>query len=290
MARLAAVELGGTYALVALGDGMEIAEQVELRVAGPDATLGAVADQLKQWNDRQPVEALGIASFGPVRVDPAAPDHGRLLATPKAGWSGADVLGRLAEGVSGPAALHTDVTAAALAEARWGAARGCSDHVYITVGTGVGVGIVAGGRPVTGLMHPEGGHLRVRRSAGDVFGGSCPFHGDCLEGLISGPALAARTGQDPAALSNEDAVWDLVADSLAEACASLFLLLATERIVIGGGVVRTRPALLQAAAERCSAKLGGYLPFVDGSPSIVHAQLKNAGLLGAMLFAEQAIR
>ena len=289
MARLAAVELGGTHALLALGEGTDIVERAALKVAGPEPTLSAIAAQLKRWNDQQPIAALGIASFGPIRVDPHAADFGRMLPTPKPGWSGANLFERLAAAVSGPAALHTDVTAAALAEGRWGAARGCSDHVYITVGTGVGVGVIAGGRPVTGLMHPEGGHLRLRRAAADGFKGNCPFHGDCLEGLISGPALAARTGRDPALLPDEDPVWDGVADALAEACATLLLLLGSERIVVGGGVIRTRPGLLEVAAERCSALLGGYLPAVQEAAPIVPAMLDNAGLRGALLLAAEKL-
>lgn len=289
MARLAAVELGGTHALLAVGRGTEIEQRFALKVTGPDATLSALAAQLRAWNDQQPIEALGIASFGPIGVDPRAPEHGRMLATPKPGWSGADVLETLSAALQAPAVLQTDVIAAALAEARWGAAGGCTDHVYITVGTGVGVGIIAGGRPITGAMHPEAGHLRVRRQLGDRFRGSCPFHGDCLEGLISGPALSARIGGDPAGLTDDDPAWEPFVDALAEACAALLLTIASERIVIGGGVIRTRPRLLRHVAERCSEKLGGYLPFVDQSAPIVPAELENAGLLGAMLLAEQKL-
>ncbi|MCW3797614.1 ROK family protein [Sphingomonas sp. BN140010] len=286
MTRLAGVELGGTNALVALGEGTELIGRAAFKVTDPGATLGQIAAQLARWNREQPIEALGVASFGPIRVDLAAPDHGHMLPTPKPGWSGADVLGPLAAAVAGPAVLQTDVTAAALAEGRWGAAHGCSDHLYITIGTGVGIGIVAGGRPIIGRMHPEGGHLRVRRVPSDEFAGNCPYHGDCLEGLISGPALAARLGCDPATLSSDHPVWQLFVDALAEACADLLLLLATERIVVGGGVIRSRPELLTAAAKRCSDKLAGYLPFIDDSELIVPAALENAGVSGALHLAE----
>ena len=288
MTRLAAVELGGTNALLALAEDGRVVDRRALAVGAPGATLGAIAGELRRWNGEGAIEALGIASFGPIRVDRQAPDHGRMLATPKPGWSDADVLGSLAAAVAGPAVIHTDVTAAALAEGQAGAARGCSDHVYMTVGTGVGIGVIAGGRPVVGAMHPEGGHLPVRRQSGDGFAGACPFHGDCLEGLVSGPALAARCGGDPAVLGDDHPVWTPVADALAEACAILFTLLATQRIVIGGGVVRHRPWLIPAVAKRCGERLGVYLRFF-AEDHLCAPHFPDAGLRGALLLAEQAI-
>ena len=290
---LAGVELGGTKLCLVVGRGREILDSERLPTGQPAETLAAAAAILARWHERWQPRALGIASFGPVAVDPRSPDYGHLLATPKPGWAGTDVLGALSAGFDDRVALHTDVTAAALAEGRWGAARGLDDHLYVTVGTGIGMGLVVGGRPVMGLMHPEAGHFRVRRVTGDRFAGNCPFHGDCLEGLASGPAIKARTGRPADELAEDDPAWALVADALAEAFAGLFLTLATGRIVVGGGVGVGQPHLLPMVRERVVEKLGGYLPFVDQAQvaeRIVPAALGgDAGPLGALVLAATAL-
>lgn len=291
MSRLTGLELGGTNAVVVLGQGTHIVERVRFPVTTPDQTLALVANQLKAWRQSDPLDALGIASFGPVGTRPDLPTYGCIIRTPKPGWDGTDLLGRLAPLIDGPASIQTDVTAAAMAEGQFGAARGFADHAYITVGTGVGVGIVAGGRPLTGVLHPEGGHIGIRRKWGDDFAGSCPFHGDCLEGLVSGTAIAARTGRNGETLPDDDPVWIDVVDSLAEACATFLMTLACERIVLGGGVINSRHWLVDAAAERCAGKLAGYLPFVTDRAPLFAAELgDNAGPRGALLIAEAALR
>lgn len=290
MSRLAGLELGGTNANVVLGHGTDIVERVRFPVTTPEETLALVAGQLSEWNQQVEIEALGVASFGPVGTRPDLPSYGRIIRTPKSGWDRTDLLGVLAPLIDGPVAIQTDVTAAALAEGRWGAARGCSDHAYITVGTGVGVGIVAGNRPLTGQLHPEGGHIGVRRRADDSFAGSCPFHGDCLEGLISGTALAARTGRDGATLSDQDSVWTSMVDSLAEACATFLMALACEKIVLGGGVINQRNWIVDQTAELCARKLADYLPFVSDRAPLFAAELgDNAGPRGALLIAEAVL-
>ena len=286
---LAGVELGGTKVRLVIGRGGEILASARLPTERPETTLPAAAAQLAAWRRTfQPV-ALGIASFGPIVVDRARADWGRMLTTPKPGWAGADIAGALGEGFDGRVALHTDVAAAALAERAWGAARGLDDVVYVTVGTGIGIGVIAGGVPLTGALHPEAGHLRVRRMAGDAFPGTCPFHGDCLEGLASGPAIAARAGRPADALAAGDPAWTFVADALAEAFAGLFLTLATARIVVGGGVGVGQPHLLPAIRNGVVTKLGGYLPAMGTAEideRIVAAGLgADAGPLGALLLA-----
>lgn len=281
--RLAGVELGGTNAIMVLGAGTRIVERHSFKVTTPEATLGAIADKLRDWRPA----ALGIASFGPVRVDPSAHDYGNILQTTKPGWSDAAVFSHLAAAVEGPSAIHTDVVGAALAEGRFGAARDCRDFVYITIGTGIGFGIIANGEPVLGTLHPEGGHLAVRRIAGDTFPGVCAFHGDCLEGLCSGPALGARFG-DALAASDDDPRWDYVVDALAEACATLRLLLATDCVVFGGGVIAGRPWLAERISVRIDSKIGAYLPAVPRDWTRLAGLGTDAGPTGALILAEQA--
>jgi fructokinase len=290
VARLAGLELGGTNANLVIGDGTNIVEQVRLPVMDPDSTLTGISGQLAAWDRVAPIEALGIASFGPVGIRPGDSSYGHILKTPKPGWADIDLIGRLGKSFGGALAIHTDVTAAALAEQAWGAAQGCGDFIYMTVGTGIGMGVIAAGKPVIGQLHPEAGHIGVKRMAGDEFAGSCPFHGDCLEGLASGPAIAARAGQPGNLLNDDDRVWEPVIDALAEACATLLMTLASERIVIGGGVINQRLWLVDAIAERCAVKLGGYLPFVTDRAPVVPAALGElAGQRGALLLAQRAL-
>ncbi len=290
---IAGIELGGTKCAAVLARGSTIIDRLQIATTQPQPTLAALVDQVAAWHAATPVEAIGIASFGPVALDPSDPDFGKILATPKPHWSHTDVRGAFARRFAVPIGFDTDVAGAALAEGRWGAARGCSDHVYLTIGTGVGAGVVTGGRIVHGAGHPEFGHVRVRRVAGDAFAGACPFHGDCLEGLIAGPALAARTGLAGDAIPDRHPVWATVAAELAEALAILILTLAPQRIAIGGGIAVKRPGLLPEAVARTSALLGGYLPGRDAADlarCIMAAGLgDDAGLLGAVALGAVAL-
>ena len=291
MTRLAGVELGGTNANLVLGTPREIVERTRLDVTdGPD-TLARIAGQLSDWHQQQPIHALGIASFGPLQLDSGHADYGHVIATVKPGWDGADVLGTLQRALDCPAKIHTDVTGAALAEGAFGAARGCHDFVYVTVGTGIGMGIIVAGRPVVASLHPEAGHLRVRRMEGDSFGGVCAYHEDCLEGLASGPAITARARTKGEDVSDDDPIWRPVIDALAEGCSSLFFTLATERIVLGGGVINQRHWLVEEIAFQTAGKLGGYLPYIGGRAPIVTAGLGvEAGPRGALILAQQALQ
>lgn len=291
---LAGVELGGTKSIALIGRDDEILDQVTVPTTTPEETLSQLAAALAGWRAVHRPVALGVASFGPVGVLPDRADHGRMLPTPKPGWAGAAILDPLAAMVEGPAMIHTDVTGAALAERRWGAATGAQDVIYVTIGTGIGMGIVANGHAVTGQMHPEAGHIRVRRLAGDDFAGTCPFHGDCLEGLASGPAIVARAGGRPGdAIADDDPLWVPVADALADGFAVLMQTLAPDRLLIGGGVAVKRPMLLPMIRRGMVEKLGGYLPFV--SEATIDAQVRLAGLgdragpLGALALAQMAL-
>ena len=288
----AGVELGGTKGIALVWRDGEIIERHRVTTTDPEQTLGALANWLAGHPLRDGLAGLGIASFGPVRLDPAAPDYGRILATTKPGWSGARVREMLTRAVACPVAIDSDVNAAALAEHRWGAGQGCSSLVYLTIGTGVGGGIVIDGRPVHGALHPELGHLRLRRAAGDPFAGACSFHGDCIEGLISGPALAARFGGSIHDAAPDDPRRDFVAADLAQLFAALILTLAPQKILVGGGVGLGVPGLLDAAIAKLPALLGGYLPELDlsalgamiGPPALG----ADAGPLGAIALAISA--
>ena len=278
---LAGVELGGTKTIAVLSRGGDIIDRWRIATTTPADTLGAVAARLAQWRP----DALGIACFGPLAIRRDDPRFGHILATPKPGWQGVDLIAALAAGR--PVALTTDVIAAALAEGEAGAAQGLSDFVYVTIGTGIGMGIVSGGRPLTGRLHPEAGHMSVPRIPGDDFAGCCGFHHDCLEGLASGRAIAARTGQAGESLSDDDAAWRFVVDALAHGFANLRLTLAPQAIVIGGGVATDRAWLAPAIAVRMDEVLGGYL---DASSVIPAALGADAGPRGALLLAASALR
>ena len=287
---LAGVELGGTKAIVVLGRGAEIVERHRFPTASPSETFPPIAAQLRKWADEHRPAALGIASFGPLGIDPANATYGEIFTTTKPGWPGTNLIDELAGLIDGPVGLSTDVIAAALAEGDWGAAMGCRDHAYITVGTGIGVGIVANGQPLIGRLHPEAGHIRVARVPGDAFVGVCAYHGDCLEGLASGPAIAARAGSHGERVSDDDPAWSFVIDALAQGCANLLLTLASERIILGGGVIVSRPWLVPAIETRMVELLAGYLPYVGEAPVLRLAALgPDAGPRGALLLARNAL-
>lgn len=267
----AAIEAGGTKFVCAIGtaDG-RLLETVRFATRDPDTTLGEARAFLQAAAARHGApRALGIASFGPLELDPAAPAYGRLLRTPKAGWPDTDLLAPFhdlpfaTDGSSDarhrPIALDTDVNAAALGEATWGAGRGLDNLVYVTVGTGIGGGAIVNGGTLRGLLHPELGHVHPRRHPLDQgFAGVCPHHGDCLEGLAAGPAIVARTGRQLDAAADDDPIWQIEADYLGQLCAQITLTLSPKRIILGGGVMQ-HARLYAPIHARTRHWLGGYL-------------------------------
>jgi fructokinase len=282
----AGIELGGTKGVALIARGRNIIARHRVPTTTPSETLGALSAWLKGRFPETPFEALGIASFGPLGLNPARADYGFITQTTKRHWSNADVLGAFRAWFSGPIGFDTDVNGAALAEARWGAAQGTSAHVYLTIGTGVGGGLVVTGAPVHGLVHPEMGHVRVRRAMGDSFAGICPFHGDCLEGLVSGPALAARTGIKGEEILPDNPVWRSVAQEIAELLVSLIMIASPERILIGGGVGMGQPFLFPLIRDAVAVRLQGYVAGLDRAALdtlIVQPGLgEDAGPLGAI--------
>lgn len=256
---VAGVELGGTKCVCVLATGPDdvIAEE-RVPTTTPDETLPAIDAILDRWKREHDFAALGLACFGPIDVDPASPTYGSITATPKPGWQNVDVAQRLIRRFAVPTGFDTDVSGAALAEGRWGGARGLESFCYTTVGTGVGVGVISSWRPVRGLGHAEVGHLRIARAPGDDWPGACIYHGDCVEGLASGFAVEKRTGRRGETIAADDPVWDLVAHALAGMCHNLVLTAVPQRILIGGSVANHQPQLLPMIRAALVKSLAGY--------------------------------
>lgn len=276
MLPIAGVDLGGTHCRCILAnDPGDIIDEAQFPTTSPGETLGRVAETFAGWK----MSAIGIGSFGPLDLA-----TGTIRGTPKPGWSETSLHDRFA-GFGVPLAIDTDVNAAALGESRWGAAQGLRDVVYITVGTGLGVGTLVGGRPIHGLAHSEAGHVRVPRCSGDDWPGICPVHGDCAEGLIAGPAIAAQR----AAGRLDDEVWATVTHALAMLLHNLVLTASPRRIIVGGGVAAGNPWLHARIREGLLDSLAGYPPAdrIAKDPDYVCAPTlgDRAGSLGAVALA-----
>lgn len=278
-----AVETGGTKLLARLVRDDAVTAEARWTTTTPEAALAALADFV---GDAKPAGA-GIAAFGPIVVDPAAANYGEVLATPKPGWTGANLRAALERRLGVPVAVDTDVNAAALAEQRRGAGQGCASLAYVTVGTGIGAGLVRDGRTLTGALHPEMGHVPVQRFDGDAMPSACPFHPSCAEGMAAGPAVRRRLGGRVLADSPGD--FAAVADYLGQLLATIVLAWSPHRIVVGGGVMGVA-GLRQAAGERMRAALGGYgVGDAAGKPDFIRpAALEHAGLEGALILARKA--
>ncbi len=283
----AGVELGGTKCVAILANDAEnvLARKV-VATTSPEETLGKVETILADWKDGPGFDALGIASFGPIDVDPNSPKYGHLRATTKPGWSGADIGPRLQRTSGVPMALDTDVNGAAFAEMRWGSGRGMDDFAYITVGTGVGVGLIVNGKPTRGFGHAELGHIRVARLADDDWPGACKFHGDCVEGIASGLSLKARFGDGVDHLGHDHPVWESVVWALAQLGHAIVCTAAPRRIAIGGGVIGRQAHLLERIEAKLVESLNGYVHLPDDGPYIRAPELgDDAGPLGAIALA-----
>jgi fructokinase len=277
--------------ICAIGAGPdEILARDRFPTTTPDETIGRAVAFFR--GARVQPASIGIAAFGPLHLEPGSPAYGTVGTTPKPGWRGASVVTPFETGLGAPVTLDTDVGAAAVGEWRWGAARGSSVVAYLTVGTGIGVGIAIDGRPYHGLGHPEFGHIPIARDPADDLRGVCPVHGDCLEGLASGPAIAARWGRSGDTLPDDHPAWELEARYLGMALTTLVLTLAPGCIVMGGGVMRVGRihALIRADVR---ARLAGYL---DAEPFrgtlddyLVPPGLgEDSGVLGAIALARHA--
>ena len=290
----AGIEAGGTKFVVAVGTGPEdLSEPVSFPTTTPRQTLDRAIATIRELvaEDGRELGAIGVASFGPVDLHPTSPTYGYITTTPKPGWGGTDVVRPLAAALDVPVGFDTDVNGAALGESRWGATQDLDASVYVTVGTGIGGGAIVAGRRLHGLLHPEMGHLLVRRHPDDHFPGACPFHGDCLEGMACGPALAARWSRPATDLGpDEPAAVSLEAHYLAQLVVAVSLVVSPRRIVLGGGVLHL-PGLLDGVRAETRRLLAGYLAALDDDLDryVVAPGLGDrAGVLGALALAAEA--
>ncbi len=281
--RFGALEAGGTkFRAAVLDRDLKIVDEVWIPTTTPNDTIEAVE---QFFTTRDPVAALGIASFGPLVVDRTSLVYGSIASTPKPHWTGFPLLARLTKSLGVPSDIQTDVEAAAVAEWNLGAGKGHRSVGYVTVGTGIGAAVAIDGVPFRGRNHTELGHVPVRRVGADTFAGRCPFHTDCLEGMACGPAITERWHADPSTLGDRDEVWDLEAAYLAQLVRVYTLGFAPDIVLFGGGV-GTRPDMATRIEDAVKDDLAGYA--VDGPPLIATAGLgADAGLIGAGLLARE---
>jgi fructokinase len=293
---LAGVELGGTKCVCVLGAGpADLREQERVATRDPATTLAQIEAVLSRWRDAHgPFEALGVASFGPLDLARTSPTYGHITATTKPGWSNTPIASRFAQAFGVPVGFDTDVNGAALGEGQWGAAQGLDNFAYVTVGTGVGVGLIVDGKTVFGCSHTEMGHIRIVRFPGDTWPGHCSFHGDCVEGLASGPAIEARSGGRADALPDDHPVLATVVHALAQLLHTMVVTTAPQRIIIGGGVLASREGLVTRVRAELVRSLNGYVKadqlMRDTASYVVPPALGAiSGALGALVLAARAL-
>ena len=294
-ALIAAIETGGTKILCRVAqadDGRQVTVEVPPSRFATTTPQQAVADLVGAirgaMGPGDTLAAVGLASFGPLIVDPASPDYGLMLPTAKPHWAGFNLRAALAEQLAAPVVLETDVSAAALAEQAHGAGIGLDTVAYVTVGTGIGGGLTIDGRPLKGALHPEVGHLRVHRHPGDTTACVCPFHDDCAEGMAAGPAIAARLASGEI-LQDRPEVQAMVADYLGQLCASLVLAWSPRCIVMGGGLLIT-PGLLGEVGVELRRRLGAYVGQVaEPADYLRPPAFTDSGLEGAMILARRGL-
>ena len=287
--RIGGIEAGGTKMVCAIGEieelqtrEVKILDRISIPTRRPEETLPEMITYFKKWD----VKTLGIGCFGPVDLNRNSATYGHITKTPKPGWENCDMVGTFKEALQIPVGFDTDVNGAVLGEVTWGAAKGCESAIYITVGTGVGVGVYCNGALLHGLVHPEGGHILLNRYPGDDYPGYCPFHPNCVESLASGPAIAGRWGKPAAELTDNAKVWEMEAYYIAQAIVNYILCYSPQKIILWGGVMH-QEQIFPMVRDRVKEMLNGYvhhemiLSHIDDY--IVPPALgENPGILGAM--------
>ena len=289
------IEAGGTKFVCAVGTGPDdIRAEIRLPTESPDITMGRVIDFFRAQQEQHDIAAIGVASFGPVDPDPDSKTFGHITNTPKPGWANTPVAPTLRDAFDVPVGFDTDVNVAALGEHRWGAAQSVDTFVYLTIGTGIGGGGMVDGNLLHGLIHPEMGHIALPHNwERDPFAGSCPFHGDCWEGLANGPALEERWGQPGESLPPGHEAWSLEAHYIALGVTSIMMILSPQMVVLGGGVME-QAHLFPLIHQEVKSQLNGYIqsPTILDRPDtyIVPPALGGrSGVLGAIALAERAL-
>lgn len=288
--KLGALEAGGTKMVCAIGDETgKIYDQVSIPTETPDVTI----PKLIEYFEKNTVDALGIASFGPVELDPKAPNYGYITTTTKVAWRNFDMAGSFARALKCPIGFDTDVNGSVLGEVTFGQARGKSCVIYLTIGTGVGAGIYIEDKLLHGMLHPEAGHVLIEKRNGDAYAGKCPYHRNCLEGLTAGPAIEERWGKKAVDLADKTEVWQLEADYIAQALTGYVLTLSPEMIILGGGVMHQKQ-LFPLIRAKVTEFLGGYIQaeeLRDMDHYIVPASLHDdQGIMGCLELARRALQ
>ncbi len=283
-----ALEAGGTKMVCAIGTEQgKILDRISLPTETPETTLPAIIDYFKGAG----ISALGIACFGPVDLDRQSPSYGCITTTPKLAWRNCNIVKILGEALQVPVGFDTDVNGSMLGEATWGCAQGLDTAIYITIGTGVGVGVLANGKLLHGMLHPEGGHILLSRHPEDTYAGKCPYHANCLEGIAAGPAIEARWGKKAWELADCPQVWELESYYIAQALANYILILSPQKIILGGGVMH-QEQLMPLIRKKTLDLLNGYVDakqLQDPEHYIVLPSLDdNQGILGAVKLAMNA--
>ncbi|WP_017549253.1 ROK family protein [Salinicoccus carnicancri] len=283
---IGAIEAGGTkFVCSVLDEFNEMRDRCVIRTRGPEETLAEAVDFFRKHR----IDALGVGAFGPIDLNDRSKTYGMIKNTPKSGWKYFPLRQELKRMLGVPVAVDTDVNAACLGEFRFGAGRDADSAVYITVGTGVGAGFVKGGKVFKGLTHPEMGHIKVSRMDDDSFEGVCPYHGDCLEGLVSGPAIEKRAGINGADISVDNPVWASVAHYIAQALVNYTLVLCPERIIIGGGVMK-QSHLYPMIRKEFQRILNDYITIEDIESYITPPKLDDdQGVIGAAGLAKDIV-
>lgn len=283
--RIGALEGGGTKMVLAVcTENGEVLDRVSIPTESPEITMPKMIEYFKE----QKVDALGIGFFGPLQLNKKSESYGCVGNTPKPGWSGYQVIKPFEEALGVPVALDTDVNAAALGEATWGASRGTENSIYITIGTGIGAGVITNGQLLHGMQHPEGGHMLLQRHPSDTYKGRCPFHSNCMESLAAGPAIEERWGHKAYDMADRMDVWELEAYYVAQGLVNMILMLSPEKIVLGGGVMH-QTHIMRLIHEQVKVQMNNYMDtpeLRDIENYIVLPQLNdNQGIMGCVKLA-----
>lgn len=286
---VASLETGGTKCVCAIGTAPDDITHIQVfETTTPNETLPAIIAYFKPLIAQYNIKKMGITSFGPIDIHKNSPTYGYITSTPKTGWKHTDLVGTMREALHVEIVFDTDVNGAALAEGKWGAAKGLSSFVYITVGTGIGVGIVSDGKSMKGMLHPEGGHMLLPLHPDDITEGFCPYHKGCFEGLAAGPSFQKRWGMPAVDIPDDHIAWDIEAYYLAVGIVNLVCVVSPQRVILGGGISK-RESIFPKVRTKVQALLADYIQCPEITlhidEYIVAPVLEHSGLLGGIIMA-----